>query len=87
MSKAIVRHKVKDYAAWRPYFDADLGNQTAAGLTNPQVYRSESDKGELVLVWDAADVAKAKAFFASPSLKATMIEAGVMDTPSVYFPA
>ena len=34
MAMIIVRHKVKDYAAWKKVFDADKPNQTAAGLSN-----------------------------------------------------
>jgi hypothetical protein len=87
MGKVVMRHKVKDYAAWRPRFDADLGRQNAAGLTHPQVLRADGDPNELVLVWDCADATIARNFLTSPDLKEVMIEAGVLDKPSIYFPA
>ena len=81
----IVRHKVKDYAKWRPVFDADAANQKAAGLSNPRVMRSADDKNEIVLLFDCKDTKKAKEFAASPDLKAAMMKAGVVDQPTIYF--
>jgi hypothetical protein len=85
MGMLIVRHKVKDYGKWRPAFDGNAGAQKAAGLTNPRVFRSADDKGELVVVFDTKDTKMAKEFVASPDLEEAMIEAGVMDRPTIYF--
>jgi hypothetical protein len=85
MPLLVIRHKVKDYAAWRKIFDGHKQVQTAAGLSNPRVYRSADDANEVVVLMDAADIGKAKQFGASADLKSTMQTAGVVDQPTVYF--
>jgi len=86
MGMMIIRHKVKDYGQWRPMFDAHVEMQRARGLTNPRVYHSaDSNKSEIVVVFDTEDTKKAKDFAASADLKETMTKAGVLDTPTIYF--
>ena len=46
--------------------------------------RSVDDPSEVVLVFEASDVAKAKAMGASPGLKEAMQGAGVIDKPDMY---
>jgi hypothetical protein len=72
---------------WRPIFDQDAPEmQRAAGLVNPRVYHSaDSNKSEIVIVFDTEDTKKAKEFAASPNLKNAMMKAGVVDTPTIYF--
>jgi hypothetical protein len=81
----IVRHKVKDYAKWRPLFDGHVAKQKAAGLSHPRVLRSADDKSEIVIIFDDMDTAKAKEFARSADLKETMTKAGVVDQPTIYF--
>jgi len=86
MGMMIIRHKVRDYGHWRPLFDGHGEIQRAAGLTNPRVYHSaDSNKSEIVVVFDTKDTKSAKAFAASDDLKDVMTKAGVLDTPTVYF--
>jgi len=81
MGMMIVRHKVKDYGQWRPMFDAHVEAQRAAGLINPRVYHSaDSNKSEIVVVFDTEDTRKAKEFAASgaqPLTKADCKKAGL----------
>jgi hypothetical protein len=66
MGMMIVRHKVRDYGQWRPIFDRHAEMQKAAGLINPRVYHSaDSNKSEIVVVFDTEDTKKAKEFAAS----------------------
>jgi hypothetical protein len=86
MGMMIVRHKVKDYGQWRPIFDGHVEMQRAAGLINPRVYHSaDSNKSEIVVVFDTEDTKMAKDFATSADLKEAMIKAGVLDTPTIYF--
>jgi hypothetical protein len=86
MGMMIVRHKVRDYGQWRPIFDGHVEMQRAAGLINPRVCHSaDSDKSEIVIVFDTTDTKMAKDFAASADLKEAMIKAGVVDTPTIYF--
>ena len=85
MPMLIIRHTIKDYAMFKKTFDGHKAAQTAAGLSNPRIYRSADNPNETVILFDAQDVAKAKAFGASPDLKSAMTAAGVVDKPDVYF--
>jgi hypothetical protein len=86
MGMMIIRHKVRDYGLWRPIFDGHAEMQKAAGLTNPRVYHSaDSNKSEIVVVFDTEDTKRARGFAASTDLERTMTEAGVVDTPTIYF--
>jgi len=86
MGMMIIRHKVRDYGLWRPIFDGHAEMQKAAGLTNPRVYHSaDSNKSEIVVVFDTEDTKRAKGLAASTDLERTMAEAGVVDTPTIYF--
>ena len=78
MGMMIIRHKVRDYGQWRPIFDAHAEMQRAAGLSNARVYHSaDSNKSEIVVVFDTEDTKKAKDFAASADLKETMAKSGV----------
>ena len=67
-------------------FDAQVEAQRTAGLINPRVYHSaDSNKSEIVVVFDTEDTKKAKEFAASVDLKEAMTKAGVLDTPTIYF--
>ena len=60
--------------------------QKAAGLSNPRIYHSaDSNKSEIIVVFDTKDTKTAKDFAASPDLRETMAKAGVMDDPTIYF--
>ncbi len=86
MGMMIIRHKVRDYGQWRPIFDKHTDMQKAAGLSNPRVYHSaDSNKSEIVVVFDTKDTRKAKDFAASVDLKEAMTGAGVVDIPTIYF--
>ena len=85
MPLLIVRHKVKDFTTWKPGFEAHKSAQVAAGLTNPRLFRSADDSSEVVILFDAADIGKAKAFVASADLKEKMTAVGVVDKPDLYF--
>jgi len=70
MGMMIVRHKVRDYGQWRPVFDRHAEMQRAAGLINPRVYHSaDSNKSEIVVVFDTEDTKKAKDFAACRTSK------------------
>jgi hypothetical protein len=84
MGMMIIRHRVRDYGQWRPLFDGHAEMQKAAGLSNPRVYHSaDSNKSEIVVVFDTEDTKKAKDFVASADLKEAMAKAGVLDAPTI----
>ena len=70
MGLMIIRHKVRDYGQWRPIFNKHAEMQKAAGLSNPRVYHSaDSNRTEIIVVFDTKDTKMAKDFAASVDLK------------------
>lgn len=85
MALLVVQHKVRDYTAWRPAFDAHEPSRTGAGVTNGRVYRRAEDPNDLVLLFDVADMAKARTWAAGEDLKKAMQNAGVLGAPTISF--
>jgi len=81
----LVRHKVRDFSEWKRGYDAHLPKRTQAGLTEKHLLRSASDSNEVVLLFEAKDLNRAKAFAESADLRETMQKAGVLDKPDIYF--
>ena len=72
MALMVIHHRVKDYDAWRPLYDAHENSRASAGITNGRVFRKAEDPNDLVILFDAADVAKARSWTTSEDLKSTM---------------
>jgi hypothetical protein len=85
MALMVVHHKVRDYATWRPAYDAHEPSRVGAGITNGRVYRKAEDPNDLVILLDVADVAKAHAWASGEDLKAVMQKAGVLGAPAIHF--
>jgi len=85
MPYVLVVHKVQDYDRWRPYFDSDLANQRAAGLTVRHVLRGTDDPQEVVVLFEAEDLGRARELAGSEELRKIMQEAGVLGRPEMHF--
>ena len=85
MPYVLVVHKVQDYDRWRPYFDSDLANQRAAGLTVRHVLRGADDPQEVVVLFEAEDLGRARELAGSEELRKIMQEAGVLGPPEMRF--
>ncbi|UEG50046.1 hypothetical protein LK994_00975 [Ferruginibacter lapsinanis] len=81
----IVIHKVANYAKWKPIFDSDDSAQKAHSLTKFTLGRGMDDSNMVLIAFRMPDTAQAKAFAASPELKAKMGKAGVIGAPSMTF--
>jgi hypothetical protein len=87
MAMMVLQHKIRDYAAWRPAYDAHETSRVGAGITNGRVYRKAEDPNDIVILFDAADIAKARAWASSEDLKSVMQKAGVIGAPDIRFVA
>jgi quinol monooxygenase YgiN len=83
--RMFVRHEVADYAAWRKAFEAFAPTQKKMGVIYKAVYRSTDDPNDVTVVHDFHSVEEAKAFAASPELKAAMGKAGVKGAPQIWY--
>ena len=85
MAYLLIRHKVADFAKWKPLYEGHRSARDAASLKDRLILRGLDNPNEIVLLFEVGDVAKARTFAASPSLKTAMEKAGVVDKPDVYF--
>lgn len=85
MPYLIVRHKVKDYAKWKPFFDGRSATRKAAGSKGGRLFRVAGDPNELIVLLEWDDLGKAQKFAHSEDLRETMERAGVAEQPDIYF--
>ena len=85
MPVMIIQHKIRDYDAWRPVYDAHQASRAGAGITNGRVYRKAEDPNDILVVHDVADVAKARTWSEGEELRAAMTRSGVVSKPVIYF--
>ncbi len=79
-----LKHKVADYSAWRPAYDADASTRAEAGLKEAGVYRDADDENMILIVWDAEDGNALQAMLESPDLAEKMKAAGVTSKPEAW---
>jgi len=81
----IIKHKVANYAKWKPGYDSDDSVRVANGLHNHIVSRGVEDSNMVMIVMYMDDANKAKAFAANPKLKEVMQKAGVTGVPEMDY--
>ena len=81
----LARHQVRDFAEWKRGYDAHLPKRTEAGLTERYVLQGADDPNQVVVLFEAQDINRAKAFAESADLRETMQRVGVVDRPDIYF--
>ena len=84
-SYVLVRHKVRGFTEWKRGYDTHQPKRNAAGLSEKHVLRGASDPNEVILLFEAADLERARAFAQSADLRETMQKVGVVDKPDIYF--
>ena len=61
MMHMLIRHKVADFAKWKPVYDAHAPSRQKAGLKEEHLLRSADDPNEVILLFSAEDLDKAVA--------------------------
>jgi hypothetical protein len=85
MNYILIRHKVADFAKWKPVYDAHGSSRADAGLKEERLLRNIENPSEVVLLFSASDLNKAKQFATSDDLRQRMQQAGVNDKPDIWF--
>ena len=85
MTFLLIRHRVTDFAAWKPHYDAHDSARTAAGLTEKELLHDVADPNHVVILFEVADLAKAQALVTSDSIRESMQKGGVAEKPDLYF--
>ena len=83
MPIVIATHKVKDFAVWKPYFDADAGRRKEMGISVLGEGRKADDPNQVYFIWKVDDLAKFEAGAHDPALRAVMEKSGVIGDLSV----
>ena len=81
----IVEHKVASFGPWEAGYLMHDSMREANGLHQYRLGRGLDDSNMVIVVNKVDDVAKAKAFAASPDLKAAMKKSGVVSAPTVSY--
>lgn len=82
MYVAIIRHKVRNFAAWKRIYDAHEARRTAR-LGDGRVLRIVDSPHDVVVILEFDDPRRFKKFAASDALKRTMKKAGVIGRPII----
>lgn len=85
MAYLLVRHKVRDFAKWKPIFDEHGATRKAAGSKGGALFRSADNPQEVIALFEWDSVSNARKFAESEDLKRAMERAGVADRPDIYF--
>ena len=85
MAHLAVRHRVRDYAAWKRVFDEFAPQRRAGGEIDYQIYHVDDDRNHIIVLLEWDSIANAKAFAASDALREAMDRAGVEGEPVIFF--
>ena len=83
-ARMFVRHEVADYAIWKKGYNAYAPQQKKGGVFFQAVYQATDNPNDVTVIHDFHSVEMAKAFAASPDLKATMERIGVKGAPQIW---
>jgi hypothetical protein len=83
MKTVILKHRVADYARWKPIYDADEPRRVSAGLREIKVGQKEDDSNLVYMIWETLDAARLRKMIEDPELLETMKKAGVIGEPEV----
>ena len=85
MAHLFVRHKVKDYPAWKKVFDGFIGTRRSGGEKNYQIFHPDNEANNVLALFEWDNIENAKKFAHSSELKEAMGNAGVVEQPEIYF--
>jgi hypothetical protein len=84
-SYVLVRGKVQNFETWKKAYDAHLSVREEYGLSEEQLLRGAEDPNDVVLLFKAASIDRAKAFLTNPSVVETIEKSGMVGRPDVAF--
>ncbi|MBN2173282.1 MAG: hypothetical protein JW731_04070 [Bacteroidales bacterium] len=83
MKTVILTHRVKDFATWKPIYDADNARRTNAGLKEIAVGADANNRQEVYMIFQTQDIDRAMKMMNDPDLAAAMERAGVISKPKL----
>jgi hypothetical protein len=83
MPYLLIHHKVENFDTWKSAYDAHRAARDKAGLTEQHLLRNAADPNDIVILFQADDLERTRAFARSNDLRTAMQKAGVVGTPEL----
>ena len=83
MSYLLIHHKVLNFDTWKSAYDRHRDVRDQAGLKELHLLRNVADQSDVVILFEAEDLERARAFVRSDELRNKMQEAGVVGAPEL----
>ena len=80
----VIQHRVADFDAWKPAYDADAPKRSEMGVVAASVSRVADDPNMVIVHATSTDLEKAKARLESEEMRTVMAEAGVEGEPVIW---
>ena len=84
MPMVFAQHRVADFDAWKPAYEADQARREENGMKDIAVFRQDGDENMIMLVWETDDPAGLGRMMSDPGLADKMKEAGVISQPEAW---
>jgi hypothetical protein len=84
-SYLLVRAKVQNFGSWKKDYDAHLSVRQEYGLSEEHLFQGSDDPNDVVLLFKASSLDRAKAFMNNPSVGEAIQKSGVVGKPDVTF--
>jgi len=80
----LIRHKVRNFEAWRRVYDLHKSVRDEAGLKERHLFHGIEGSNEVLIVFETKDLKRAYDFMQSADLARRMEEAGVLEKPDIF---
>ena len=85
MPSMFIKHRVADYARWKPVFDEHEPLRIEYGTVGHSLHRDADDPNVIIIAFRVNDLNRAKEFACSEELRSAMERAGVLGPPEIWF--
>ena len=85
MASMFIKHRVADYARWKPVFDEHEPLRIEYGTVGHSLHRDADDPNVIIIAFRVNDLNRAKEFASSEELRSAMERAGVLGPPEIWF--
>lgn len=85
MPYLLIHHSVQDFHTWKPIYDEHDAIRRANGEQDAHLYRDPAHPNTLTMVFRWDNLERARLFAQSDDLRETMMRAGVIGQPDIWF--
>lgn len=85
MASMFLKLRVAEFDKWKPVFDEHEAARKEYGFTTHSLHRDADDPNLVIVALRVTDIARAKQFVSSETLRAAMERSGVQGPPEIWF--